>query len=146
MEEFFAEVYWRIGAEGLDRHSILADFKLAPNETDFAYRTVAGKFRMIESGLVPVIVAKAHPARAVVDRLAIEAIPSGALARDLQSYVVQVPPRARARLIACGHVTFAEEKKRGDQFAVLATESLYCSDVGLLWEDADYLGLEQVTI
>ena len=49
-------------------------------------------------------------------------------------------------MIACGHVTFAEEKKRGDQFAVLATESLYCSDVGLLWEDADYLGLEQVTI
>lgn len=146
MEEFFAEVYWRIGAKGLDRYEILADFNLAENETDFAYRTVAGKFRMIESGLVPVIVAKSDAARAVVDRLAIEAIPSGVLARELQSYVVQVPPRARARLIACGHVAFAEEKKRGDQFAVLATESLYRSDVGLLWEDADYLGLEQVTI
>lgn len=146
MEEFFAEVYWRIGAEGLDRYGILDDFRLSRTETDFAYRTAAGKFRMIESGLAPIVVANTDSARSAVDRLAYEAIPSGVLARELQRYVVQVPPRARARLIACGHVAFAEEKKRGDQFAVLATESLYRCDVGLLWEDADYLGLEQVTI
>ena len=30
---------------------------------------------------------------------------------------------------------------RRDQFAVLMTESLYHQDVGLLWEDAEYLQL-----
>ena len=50
---------------------------------------------------------------------------------------MQVPPRARARLIERGHVKFAEETLRDDQFAVLVTDSLYDPEVGLLWEDAE---------
>ncbi|WP_338049009.1 hypothetical protein [Rhodoligotrophos defluvii] len=115
-------------------------------ETNFAYRSVAEKFRMIESGMEPVIVAIAPEARALVDKLAVESIPSVRLARDLQRYTVQVPPKARKRLIDCGHVVFAQADKRGEQFAVLVTGSLYRAEVGLSWEDAEYLWAEQWTI
>lgn len=146
MEDFFGEVYWRFGKDGLDAKKIIGDFRMGGGETNFAYRTVAEKFRMIESGMEPVIVPFEHEARALVDKLAIENIPSGAIARGLQRYTVQVPPKARKRLIDCGHVTFAHPDKRGEQFAVLWTPSLYCREVGLLWEDAEYLGLEQLMI
>jgi len=57
---------------------------------------------------------------------------------------VQTPAKARALLIENGHVVFAHPGLRGDQFAVLKTESLYDPDVGLLWEDADYLAKEDM--
>ena len=67
---------------------------------------------------------------------------TGALARALQPYTVQVPPKARQLLIDNGHVRFIAAELRADQFAVLRTGSLYEDDVGLLWENADYLALE----
>ncbi|HEU5018169.1 MAG TPA: CRISPR-associated helicase Cas3' [Pseudolabrys sp.] len=146
MADFFGEVYWRLGPKGLDAEAILDDFRIGSGETNFAYRSVAEKFRMIKSGMAPVIVPRDDKARTAIKQLGIEKIPSGAIARRLQTYVVQVPPRARARLIACGHVQFLEERLRRDQFAVLVTEGLYQEDVGLVWEDADYLQLEQFMI
>ena len=147
IEDFFGEVYWRFGKEGLDKARITDHFRMGRGdggvETNFAYRTAAEKFRMIESGMVPVIVLGDGIARKAVEELKYENIPSGALARRLQPYVVQVPPKARAHLIACGHVKFVEPGVRGDQFAVLMTESLYQREVGLVWEDAEYLGMEQ---
>jgi CRISPR-associated endonuclease/helicase Cas3 len=146
MDDFFGEVYWRIGPKGLDAKAILEDFGVGNGGTDFFYRSVAEKFRMIESGMVPVIIPGDDIARSAIKKLGIDKIPSGAIARDLQTYIVQVPPKARARLIACEHVKFVEEQARGDQFAVLITESLYERDVGLVWEDAEYLVLEQLII
>lgn len=144
MEDFFGEVYWRVGPQGLDAKAILGDFRIGGGGTNFSYRSVAEKFRMIESGMVPVIVPGDDKARSAIAKLGIEKIPSGVIARELQTYIVQVPPKARARLIACGHVKFAEIRLRRDQFAVLVTESLYQQDVGLLWEDAEYLQAEQL--
>ncbi len=43
--------------------------------------------------------------------------PARAVARSLQPYIVQVPPKARELLVRSGHVAFA--KDFGDQFAVL---------------------------
>lgn len=146
MDDFFGEVYWRVGANGLDVKAILDDFRVGSGSTDFAYRSVAQKFRMIESGMAPVIVARDEDARGAIEKLHIDRISSGAIARELQSYIVQVPPAARARLVASGHVVFVEERLRRDQFALLMTQSLYGSDAGLLWEDAEYLGLEQFMI
>ncbi|RWM68079.1 MAG: CRISPR-associated helicase Cas3' [Mesorhizobium sp.] len=150
-EDFFGEVYWRVGPEGLDRGRndrlpVVDKFRIGGSGTNFAYRSVAENFRMIESGMVPVIVARAEQAQAAIAKLRIETIPSGVIARDLQTYVVQVPPKARARLIACGHVKFAEERLRGDQFAVLMTPGLYDPEVGLVWEDAEYLSQEAIVI
>ena len=57
----------------------------------------------------------------------------------LQPYIVQVPPKARDLLLTNGHVRFVEGN--AEQFAELMTESLYREEVGLVWENADYLAL-----
>jgi CRISPR-associated endonuclease/helicase Cas3 len=148
MDAFFGEVYWRLG-DGLDKCKILEDFKLGKHAygvTDFAYRTVAQKYRMIESQMVPVIIARDEKAIKAIDKLSIEAVSSGTIARELQTYVVQVPAKARAKMIENEHVKFECPDLRGDQFAVLKTPSLYTDELGLLWEDADYLALDQSII
>lgn len=145
IEDYFGEVYWRLG-DRLDAKGIVDRFKVTRSGTDFGYRTVADDFRMIESGLAPVIIALDDIARKAVDELRVEAIPSGNIAKRLQIYTVQVPPAARDILIRNGHVAFERPDLRGDQFAVLRTESLYQRDAGLIWEDADYLAEESVFI
>ena len=145
--DYFGEVFWRVG-EGLDRKGILKKlvFDAGLGTTDFAYRTIGETFRMIESGLLPVIVATEPEAKAALGRLGIEFIPSGALARELQGYVVQVPPKARNLLLAAEHVQFEQEALRGSQFAVLSNADLYTDDVGLIWESPEYLSAENTII
>lgn len=145
IRRFFGEVYWREGT-GLDRKGIVDDFKIGGGGTDFAFREVAQKFRMIESNMVPIIIALTEAAKKAVDKLKIEGIPSGIIARELQSYIVQVPSKAREFLIHCGHVGFESPALRGDQFAVLKNERLYVREVGLLWETPEYLALEDTMI
>jgi CRISPR-associated endonuclease/helicase Cas3 len=43
-------------------------------------------------------------------------------------------------------VAFLNPEIRGDQFAILQTDSMYREDVGLLWEDADDLALDSLII
>lgn len=146
MERYFREVYWALGAERLDAKGILKLFAFDNGGTEFAYRTAAERFRMIESGMVPVVVPRDAHAREAIARLGIEAVSSGRLARDLQHYTVDVPPRARARLIACGRAVFVAPDLRADQFCVLSDLSLYREDVGLVWEDAEFLGVEALVL
>ncbi|MFQ5347042.1 MAG: CRISPR-associated endonuclease Cas3'' [Rhodothalassiaceae bacterium] len=145
IRDYFAEVYWRLG-ERLDAEGILAGFRLNGAEADFAYRSVARKFRMIRSGMVPVIVAREAKAREALEQLGFDGARAGSIARKLQPFLVQVPPRARAKLLAAGHAAFAQEARFGDQFCVLLSEGLYRDDTGLLWEDAECLQLEDSII
>lgn len=145
--DYFREVYWRIGA-GLDAKGILDKLTFGESGTDFAFRTIARDFQMIESGMVPVIIPRDPAAVKAVAELGVENIPSGKLARDLQIHTVQVPPKAREALIRNRHAAYAHPKLRGDQFVVLAKESLtlYHPETGLWWEHADYLSAEQSQI
>jgi CRISPR-associated endonuclease/helicase Cas3 len=145
VERYFEEVYWRKGKE-LDRDGVLGAFRLSAGTTNFAYRRVAENFRMIESGMLPVIVPHDDEARRVVDRLRLEQVSSGVLARALQGYIVQVPPRARQRLTDCGRVAFESPESRADQFAVLQTIDIYDPAVGLVWEDQEYLAAEALVV
>jgi CRISPR-associated endonuclease/helicase Cas3 len=145
IRDYFGEVYWRKGA-ALDAKDVLSAFTIDRTGTDFAYRTVAEKFRLIETGLLPVIVVRDEAAKKAVAELAAPDGHAGAVARRLQPYTVQVPPKARNLLLANQHVGFVEEKRFGDQFAVLKAEALYRPDIGLLWEEAEYLQLENSTI
>lgn len=150
---YFGEVYWREG-EGLDRiwvkegdskrrESVLGLFRFNGPQLDFAYRTVGETFRLIESGLAPVIVARDEAARRALDALRSPAALPGHVAQALQPYTVQVPPKARDRLVVARHVQFEESTRFGDQFAVLRAPHLYRDEEGLLWEDAEYLDAEQ---
>lgn len=148
LTDYFGEVYWRVGKEGLDEKDILGDhaYDCGNNAVDIAFRTIAEKFRMIESGMVPVIVPRDPEALAALDALRRRDIGPGEAARRLQTHLVQVPPDAREQMRRNGHVAFETPDRFGDQFAVLQTRSLYDDVTGLIWEDADYLGLEQWNI
>jgi CRISPR-associated endonuclease/helicase Cas3 len=145
LRAYFQEIYWTKG-KALDARDILAHFQADATGTDFAYRSVAEKFRMIESGLEPVIIGWDQTARDAVGRLVVPGVRPGGIARALQPYVVQVPPNARTLLIRNGHVTFAGEREFADQFAVLRTPSLYTEVTGLLWNEAGYLLAEDMII
>ena len=84
---------------------------------------------MIESGMAPVIVAFEEAPHEVLNRLSRGFISAGAAARKLQSYIVQVPPKARDLLLKNGHVQFVEGF--GDQFVVMEKGTLYGEDTGL---------------
>lgn len=141
IRRYFCEVYWRLDA-GLDRERIVDSFKVNGNHTDFAFRTVAEKFRMIESGMVPVIIPRDDAAVKAVAELGVAQFSSGKIARALQTHLVTVPSKARARMLACGKGYFVRPDLRGDQFFVLSEPGLYHDETGLHWEDAEYLGIE----
>ena len=144
---YFGEVYWRKG-EALDREKILQAFRMDARELDFDYRRISEAFRMIESGLAPVIVARETEPREAKAREALAALragaSAGAVARRVQPFIVQVPPKARDILLTNGHARFVD----GDagEFVELVTESLYRDEVGLEWENADYLAVEDSII
>jgi len=150
---YFREVYWQRGdsldstrMQGTDgRHEkpVLAQFRASGGSTEFAYRTVGEAFRLIRDGMEPVIVAVDEEPRRVLAEFD-KGLSVGAAARALQRYLVQVPPRARHRLIENGHVTLVPGFE--DQFAVLKTESFYSREEGLVWEDADELGTENMMV
>lgn len=147
IETYFGRVYARLRAnKGLDRERIVAAFALAKG-TDFAFRDVARRFRMIESTMLPVVIPRGKAA-AEVEKLHVEKIPTGALARALQPHVVLVPEKARALLLHCQAASFVAPELRGAQFCVLKEErlDLYHEDSGLWWDDAAYLSVEQWSI
>ena len=139
MNGFFQEVYWRKGADQLDEKKILGQFGISGGQTLFNYKTVAQDFQMIESGLLPVIINDNDGAQAILDRLNSEDASPGKAARDLQPYIVQIPPKSLNSLRANGRVKFFRPDLWGDQFEVLDDPSLYQQDVGLVWENADVL-------
>ena len=59
-------------------------------------------------------------------------------ARQLQPYVVQIPPFVRHTLLAAGAVEAVCKERFEDQFIVLANVDLYRADVGLTWDDPTF--------
>jgi len=143
IRDWFEEVYWRAGPKALDAAGILRAFAFDGRGTDFAFRTVAEAYRLIESPMVPVIVRRDTAAQAAVARLGHAWERSGPIARALQPFTVQIPAPARETLRANGKGDFVARDLRGDQFFVLSDDSLYHDDFGLWWENADYLGADQ---
>jgi CRISPR-associated endonuclease/helicase Cas3 len=133
--EYFQEVYWQKGPEALDRNKVMEQFKACATETNFAFRTVAEAFRLIDEGMAPVIVPRDATSKRAVAELA-SAEKTAGIARRLQPYLVQIPPRDREALIRFGQVRFADPAR---QFAVLEDAALYDPDFGLLWEEAGQL-------
>ncbi len=139
--DYFEEVYWQRGAKGLDRYEVADAFKLSTGSLMFSYQTVAEKFRLIESGMEPVVIPADEKAQDAIKGLVGEWLKPGAAARALQTYTVQVPPKARKRLIDNGRARFVDTAQ---QFAVLESPGLYTQELGLLWEDAEMLVIDDL--
>jgi CRISPR-associated endonuclease/helicase Cas3 len=113
---------------------------------NFRFADVAEAFRIIEEAMVPVIIpASAHAVAGAPNEL-IQSIPhrksAGCIARDLQRFIVQIPRRARARLVAAGVAHAIEPGKFGDQFIILDNDALYSDGGGLRWADPTYRDIE----
>jgi CRISPR-associated endonuclease/helicase Cas3 len=116
---------------------------MSAGEPSFEYRRVAEDFRMIESGLLPVIVAREAEPQETLAALRAGAS-AGSVARRLQPFIVQVPSNARDLLLTCDHVRFVDGER--GEFAELVTGALYRDDVGLEWENAGYIAVEDSII
>lgn len=145
IDDWFNEVYWTQGTERMGE-KMVKQMTVTGSGTNFPFRTLAECYRMIDSPMVPVIIQGDDMAQEAVRQLDIETIGTGGLARRLQPYTVQIPQKARDLLCTNGKGAFAARAIRGDQFFVLEDPSLYHQDIGLWWEQADYLGHDQLTI
>ncbi len=145
IQDWFNEVYWTKGKR-LDKNHILEKLVFSAHGTNFAFRTIAEVYRMVESAMVPVIIPLDAPAIQAVAELGIAKVSSGKLARVLQSFTVQVPIKAREIMRANKKGSFWCADLRGDQFFVLDDTSLYHDETGLRWEDAEFLSADNSMI
>jgi CRISPR-associated endonuclease/helicase Cas3 len=147
IQRYFNEVYWQKGDRRLDeiaarrndgrneKISVLEAFLVGRDVLDFPYRAVAEGFRLIENGMEPVIVGIESEPRSIIARLRAGAMMPGVAARRLQTFLVQVPPAWRHKLIDSGQAAYIAGY--GEQFVELKDENLYSPQTGLLWEGAE---------
>lgn len=147
---YFQEVYWIKGPQ-LDAHAILPQLNERLKRLDFPFETVARQFRLIETDMVPVIVPyvgsreKSDAVRRLISQLQWVERPGG-IARALQPYLVSVPRRIRAFLVATRAARIVREEDFAEQFVELVNSDLYRSDVGLTWEDPDFRRAESLIL
>lgn len=145
IKEFFLEVYWRKGADQLDAKEILREFSVSGTRVQMNYQQVARKFQMIESGMTPVIINDGNErVQEIIGRLQNSEASPGKAARELQPFIVQVPPLAAAALKQYSRAEYIREDLWGDQFLAMGDRSLYRPDIGLLWEDATFQGIQDL--
>ena len=146
INDYFRDLYWLKGDEALDAKQILGQLRKRRRHLDFPFETIATEFRLIETPMVPVIV----PWRGADDDDTAERLREelrwverpGGIARKLQPYIVQIPPRARASLISAGVAEPVREADFEHQFVVLTNLDLYSSEIGLTWDDPTFIKAE----
>lgn len=139
VEQFFTLYYLQHAppdGQRWDRKSICREFSLNGSDRKlpflFQFKSVADKFRLIESEQVPVLIPFDSAARVLMDELRNEAIPlNRSLLRGLQQYTVQI---YRPEL-AANAVQF--ETVRNEQFHILiCPETHYSKKFGLSFNPA----------
>ena len=144
IEDFFREVYWSESAgaqDGLDKKQILGRLEERKADLLFPFETIAREFRLIDDGMLPILIPFDKKARRLLGKLR-HAERAGRLARALQPYVVQVPPGQFERLCTAGAVQPLAPQRFGEQFWALVSDSLYRDDIGLTWDDPTYRSAE----
>ncbi|MEJ2631090.1 MAG: CRISPR-associated endonuclease Cas3'' [Acidihalobacter sp.] len=137
IQAYFELLYWQKGGEALDAHNLLGIAR--ENGIDsLPMETLAAKFRMIESGQMPVIVPYDDDARETLKGLR-NAERSGGFARKLQPYLVQMPPAAYDALCKVGAVQPVALEKWGEQFMELVNKDIYDVVTGLSWDNPTFI-------
>ena len=139
---YFRELYALKGRE-LDKENILQKHSKAAKSLDFPFQTIADKFRMIKSPMLPLIIPFDRKAEKLIDALR-HADHIGGLLRKLQPYTVQIPEKALASLYTGGRIEPINEKNFGKQFYTLIGLDLYDEVAGLSWEDNAFLKNENL--
>lgn len=134
---YFHELYWQKGAKELDAHDLLGMLK-GCREDSLPFETLAEKFRLIETTMRPVIVPWDDNAQKALTALEF-AESCGAIARDLQPYIVQLPSQAYDALWKAHAIQPVAPDRYGEQFVQLVNPRLYDEQFGLHWHDPQFL-------
>ena len=143
ISDYFRELYWIKEDGALDAKDILRLLRERGRSLDFPFETIAGAFRLIETAMVPVIVPWCgadgldDTAERLLKALRWEQRP-GRIARQLQPYAVQVPPRIRTDLLNAGAAEVVRRADFDHQFVVLSNLDLYRSETGLTWDEPEF--------
>jgi CRISPR-associated endonuclease/helicase Cas3 len=142
VDAYFRELYWlrdQGSRSELDSHRIIERLYERAQTLDFEFESIARASHMIEDFMVPIIVPlpwDTTASRLLAQLEYIEQI--GGIARSLQPYIVQVPPKARAELISVGAASVVQPERFGEQFVRLDNLDLYDADIGLHWGDPTF--------
>lgn len=153
---YFAELLWsrsgngwvaldaaKVGESGLQ--GILRATEEGGYGLNFPFADISAAFRLIEETMVPVIIPQSISAVGGVNDGELQRLcdfaSAGAVAREVQRYIVQIPRRAREALIKAGSAHALKPKKFGEQFVLLDNKSLYRDESGFNWDDPTYRDL-----
>lgn len=140
IERYFKQLYWQKGDEALDALNLLGMLKKAKIDS-LPMDTLAEQFKMIDSVQIPVIIPFDDEARSAIrDLQFVEGVQG--ISRRLQRYLVQVPRHGFEALRKAGAIEAIRPKEWGDQFMVLANESLYDPHVGLSWDEPSFISVQ----
>ncbi len=154
IEAYFRELYWgqEAGREDkLDKHSIARGGNYVVNRDDMLipFSDIARDFRMIETGMEPVIVPYDNGAHELIDKLR-ETDRVRDIARQLQPYTVNIPRGAFIALRVLGRIEPVNAHRFGeDQFICLTgegKENLYRDDIGFDWSDPAFRKVETLML
>lgn len=144
INEYFSELYWQKGPKQLDAHNLLG--LIEEGQIDgIPYETLASKFRLIESRMLPVIIPYDAIAKKALKDLEY-AEGCSQLARQLQPYIVQVPEQGFIALQKAGAIQPVNPRRFADQFMALVNMDIYHERFGLNWDDSVFIRAESSVI
>lgn len=144
IEHYFKQLYWQKGDGALDAMNLMGLLKNAQVQS-LPMDTLAEQFKMIDSVQMPVIIPFDDEARAAIRDLHFAQGVAG-ISRRLQRYLVQVPRHGFDALRKAGAIEAVRPEEWGDQFMVLANESLYDKRVGLSWDNPVFIASSSLVI
>ncbi|MEO5365912.1 MAG: CRISPR-associated helicase Cas3' [Magnetococcus sp. WYHC-3] len=146
IEAYFRDIYWRNG-EDLDEKNIMQLFQERVSALDFPFKTVAEAFRMIETPLMPLFVPWDESARQrLADLPNLQGDRLKQALRGLQSYVVQIPPKAMGILKDARVVEAVDPWRFEERFLQLINKDLYKEETGLNYEDPAFMSAESLVL
>ena len=134
---YFEQLYWLKGG-ALDQYQILSDLAEGAKAGDFPFRSVAEKYRIIQDGMVSVIIPWNREVDAIISELRYSACPAAAV-RKAQRFTVQVYPQVLWGLLNAGSV-----ERLHEQYNVLINRDIYREDLGLCPEDPTFHKIENL--
>lgn len=142
IRRYFQLLYWQKGPQELDARNLLGQIEAAQLQ-GLPFEMLASEFRMIDSVQMTVIVPWDEEAICALRDLEF-AEGCGKIARQLQSYLVQVPQKAFAELVRAGAVQAVQPEKYGEQFMALVNPDLYDESHGLHWDNPAFIASERL--
>ena len=150
VREYYRWLYWEQGYDALDQARlpggvplpIISAIRDTARRLEFPFARIAQAFRMIDDVMDPVIVPWDDTARFAIEALRHADFPPAGVQRKLQQYVVPVPSKARAKMLASGAAQAIRPEEYGDRFVVLENRSLYDEAFGLRLDDPTWRSAE----